>query len=52
MLAEGHGAIWPLRERIGANENTPAAPDAPIGRGTALLVDDEDLVRMSTFDTR
>jgi PAS domain S-box-containing protein len=35
---------------VGADEDAPAASDAPIGRGTALLVDDEDLVRMSTAD--
>ncbi|HEV2568755.1 PAS domain S-box protein [Sphingomonas sp.] len=35
---------------LGADEDAPAAVDGPIGRGTALLVDDEDLVRMSTAD--
>jgi CheY-like chemotaxis protein len=35
---------------VGSNEEAPPALDAPIGRGTALLVDDEDLVRMSTAD--
>jgi CheY-like chemotaxis protein/two-component sensor histidine kinase len=29
-------------------EAAPSVPQAPAGRGTALLVDDEDLVRMST----
>ncbi|CAA9549510.1 MAG: Histidine kinase/response regulator hybrid protein [uncultured Sphingosinicella sp.] len=35
---------------IGSDEEAPIAPDVPIGRGTALLVDDEELVRMSTAD--
>jgi PAS domain S-box-containing protein len=35
---------------IGSDEDVPVAPDVPMGRGTALLVDDEDLVRMSTAD--
>ncbi len=35
---------------VGADESAPAASEKPIGRGTALLVDDEELVRMSTAD--
>lgn len=35
---------------VGSDEEAPPALDAPIGRGTALLVDDEELVRMSTAD--
>jgi PAS domain S-box-containing protein len=35
---------------IGADESTIAAPTTRVGRGIALLVDDEELVRMSTAD--
>jgi CheY-like chemotaxis protein/two-component sensor histidine kinase len=35
---------------IGSEEASAAAPAARIGRGVALLVDDEELVRMSTAD--
>ena len=34
----------------GGEENVVAAPTARVGRGVALLVDDEELVRMSTAD--
>jgi PAS domain S-box-containing protein len=35
---------------VGVDEDVPAALEKPLGRGTALLVDDEELVRMSTAD--
>jgi len=37
-------------EPIGSNDREAASWNGPIGRGKALLVDDEDLVRMSTAD--
>jgi PAS domain S-box-containing protein len=53
--AAGEGtsvALWlPVSaEPVGADDHGPAMADKPIGRGTALLVDDEELVRMSTAD--
>ena len=35
---------------VGDEAEAVAVPPQPIGRGTALLVDDEELVRMSTAD--
>lgn len=35
---------------VNEGEETATAPSARVGRGTALLVDDEELVRMSTAD--
>lgn len=45
-------ALWlPIStDAVGADESGPVAPRRPIGRGAALLVDDEELVRMSTAD--
>jgi len=37
-------------EPIGSNDREAASWKGPVGRGKALLVDDEDLVRMSTAD--
>jgi PAS domain S-box-containing protein len=53
--APGEGAtidLWLPVSLVGAEdaERTPAATRRPADRGTALLVDDEDLVRMSTAD--
>ena len=45
-------ALWlPLSANpVGSAEDASIAPQRPIGRGTALLVDDEELVRMSTAE--
>jgi PAS domain S-box-containing protein len=37
-------------EPIGSEDKDPAISSRPLGRGIALLVDDEELVRMSTAD--
>jgi nitrogen-specific signal transduction histidine kinase len=43
--------LWLPASPIGAEDTSkPSAPTARDGLGTALLVDDEDLVRMSTAD--
>jgi PAS domain S-box-containing protein len=45
-------ALWlPISTgSVSSDEESADAPQEPIGRGTVILVDDEDLVRMSTAD--
>jgi CheY-like chemotaxis protein len=53
--APGHGTIVELwlpisAEPVDSEDKVPAASNRSFARGTALLVDDEELVRMSTAD--